>query len=292
MRLSVHRLMAGELPIFNLASNEHRWWCLDEFGSWQSRMPFGPRAVLPTGVNTILSELPNRLRQWLEGAPVAEDGTLLFALQGCFQGYTRMVVPAPGVTSLTVTNDQEDSSVWGALGILPGFFGEFVKDIDEACEAIVELCQVEYLEPVSEQQHPAVQTAQGQYHLKHEAARLRMVKARKLLCRWLSPEQLAEFETKHRFHVRGADGHLYVIYDGYGHNVFRIEDGRKTMCFCLVTDKVWVPSFDLMLAQKVLLESDVGTFLDTANQREVKPQDYPVVDMVWEEAEQLPTPST
>lgn len=89
-------------------------------------------------------------------------------------------------------------------------------------------------------------------------------KARAILMDHLDDTQLAEFESSGEFHVVGADGHTYLITGEEQHNVFRIEDGRKTFEYCVVTKNV-VPICDQMLAQMLLLMTNPAMFHEVTN---------------------------
>ena len=102
-------------------------------------------------------------------------------------------------------------------------------------------------------------------HGQREKARNVTAKARKLLMVCLTPYQRFEFLEYGEFHVAGLDGYTYVIRERFGHNVFRIEDGDQTWEYCLVTENWGVPKFDLMLAQKLLLEREPAAFFEKAN---------------------------
>lgn len=109
--------------------------------------------------------------------------------------------------------------------------------------------------------------AQAMVHRQAQKAKAQQVvaKARKLLMVCLTPYQRYEFLEYGEFHVAGLDGFTYVIREQFGHNVFRIEDGDQTWIYCLVTADWGVPKFDLMLAQKLLLEREPEAFFEKAN---------------------------
>jgi hypothetical protein len=89
-------------------------------------------------------------------------------------------------------------------------------------------------------------------------------RARKILVSLLNETQRAEFKKKKSFHVLGKDGFTYLITNRLIHNVFRIEDGRRTFEYCVITSG-FVPLYDQMLSQKLLLESNPQMFLDISN---------------------------
>jgi len=88
----------------------------------------------------------------------------------------------------------------------------------------------------------------------------------KLLREWLSPEQLAQFDAKRYFDVIGCNsGKRYRIRYGSATNVYEIDgDGRSTVGWCFVPTGYLVAG-DVMLAQKIALETNELRALAVAN---------------------------
>jgi hypothetical protein len=99
-----------------------------------------------------------------------------------------------------------------------------------------------------------------------------------LLRSWLSPSQLADFEAKGWFYVKGeATGTKYRLRKGKNYNVFPLDDnGKQTRgvyCFRPSLDPGGytflsvneLPLGDQLLAQKIWLETDEAATLETAN---------------------------
>jgi hypothetical protein len=88
----------------------------------------------------------------------------------------------------------------------------------------------------------------------------------KLLREWLSPDQLAQFNAHAYFDVIGGDtGKKYRIHYGSSMNVEELDDlGRPRICYCFVTDIPLAPG-DVVLAQKIALETGEGAALAVAN---------------------------
>ncbi|MET3840418.1 hypothetical protein [Bradyrhizobium sp. OAE829] len=82
-------------------------------------------------------------------------------------------------------------------------------------------------------------------------------RAIKLLCEWLSPEQLAQFEKHESFEVTGCQsGKRYRIRYGTAANIYELDQyGHPKSGWCLVPNEPLVPG-DVMLAQKIALETD------------------------------------
>jgi hypothetical protein len=87
---------------------------------------------------------------------------------------------------------------------------------------------------------------------------------------FLDEGQREEFKKRHRFRVRGPDGLDYLImYEAHG-NVWLIEtsvDGKITPRenYCVIPDGVEIPIYDLMLAQKLMIETNLAEFKRIAN---------------------------
>ena len=88
----------------------------------------------------------------------------------------------------------------------------------------------------------------------------------RLMRRWLSPDQRAEFDDKGTFEVVGCNsGKRYRIYRGAAQNVFEIDDaGQPKVCLCFMPSGELVAG-DVMLAQKIALETNENGALAVAN---------------------------
>jgi len=88
----------------------------------------------------------------------------------------------------------------------------------------------------------------------------------KLLREWLSQEQLAQYDAHKYFDVIGChSGKRYRIHHGNGANVIELDDAalpRTGWCF-VPTDHL--VAGDVMLAQKIALETDERGALAAAN---------------------------
>ena len=98
-----------------------------------------------------------------------------------------------------------------------------------------------------------------------KADRKASVKAKALLHRHLTKEQRWELRATQAFTVVGQDGHTYRVTEGTANNVQLLMDGKPRYSLCVVfKDHTPIPMYDLMLAQKILLELDIRFFLRTA----------------------------
>jgi hypothetical protein len=92
-----------------------------------------------------------------------------------------------------------------------------------------------------------------------------------LLREWLSPEQQAQFDASKSFDVVGGDsGRRYrILYDKVT-NVHEIDDaGQPVMGWCFVPSEHLVAG-DVMLAQKIALETNERATLAVANRFNVQ----------------------
>lgn len=94
-------------------------------------------------------------------------------------------------------------------------------------------------------------------------------RAEKLLQEVLSPAQRAELQRKNYFHVR-ANGRRFRITRGWAGNVLEVDArSRLRYRFCAHPNQ-HVPAPDVMLAQKLVLESEPERFFSVANKSQVR----------------------
>lgn len=87
----------------------------------------------------------------------------------------------------------------------------------------------------------------------------------KLLKEWLSKEQLAQYEQHKYFDVTGChSGKRYRICHGRATNIYELDyAGRPRVGWCFIPKDRLVPG-DVMLAQKIALETDESAALRVA----------------------------
>jgi len=108
------------------------------------------------------------------------------------------------------------------------------------------------------------------------ARNTREARGRRLLRYWLSPEQQAQFDDKDYFEVVGCDSRRrYRIYNrmtnGLMPNVYEIDDaGRPNVAWCFLPVGR-LAAGDIMLAQKIALETDEHNALAIANKFTPRP---------------------
>ena len=108
------------------------------------------------------------------------------------------------------------------------------------------------------------------------ARNTREARGRRLLREWLSPDQRAQFDNKDYFEVVGCDSRRrYRIYNRTTHrdvtNVYEIDDaGRPKVAWCFLPNARLVAA-DIMLAQKIALETNEHNALAVANRFTPRP---------------------
>ena len=97
------------------------------------------------------------------------------------------------------------------------------------------------------------------------------LRGHQLLREWLSPRQLEQFERNDFFEVTGSHtGKKYLIRRGAGMNVCELDAaGLPQSGWCFVPGVPLVTG-DVMLAQKIALETDERAALAVANRFEVR----------------------
>ena len=95
---------------------------------------------------------------------------------------------------------------------------------------------------------------------------IRQTRGFTLLREWLSPAQKAQFDSAGCFVVIGCNsGRRYRIHRGTAGNVYEIDDaGRLVTGLCFVPSAALVAG-DVMLAQKIALETNERAALAVAN---------------------------
>ena len=115
----------------------------------------------------------------------------------------------------------------------------------------------------------ALQGAQSRRRARFET---RAVRGITLLREWLSTQQRRQLDSYDYFEVVGCDsGKSYRIQHGVCQNVLELDaDGRPRMGWCFIPEGNLVPG-DVMLAQKIALETDERGALAIAKQFLVPP---------------------
>lgn len=97
-------------------------------------------------------------------------------------------------------------------------------------------------------------------------------RARALLHQCLTKQQRWDLRGSKAFTIEGRDGRHYRITEGTASNVILLERGQPVKRLCVVfQNHAPLPMYDLMLAQKLLLESAPEEFWKLANVVEIRP---------------------
>lgn len=101
-------------------------------------------------------------------------------------------------------------------------------------------------------------------------------RAERLLRDWLSPEQRAQFDAESYFEVTGCHtGRRYRIHQGTMSNVFELDEKlQPRIGWCFVPERALVAG-DVMLAQKIALETDEAAALAVARPFSPRPPSLP-----------------
>jgi len=93
---------------------------------------------------------------------------------------------------------------------------------------------------------------------------------------WLSPAQRAQFDTNNYFEVTGSHtGRRYRVHYGTMSNVVEVDaDGQPATGWCFVPERALAPG-DVMLAQKIALETDEAGVLALAHRFSPRPPSLP-----------------
>jgi len=91
-------------------------------------------------------------------------------------------------------------------------------------------------------------------------------RARALLHRHLTREQRIELRGTRGFHMKDRDGRTYHLTEGSCTNVYIEHEGTE-YSLCVVPKEYGLPIPDIMLAQKIMLETDPEAFLRLAHVR-------------------------
>ena len=88
----------------------------------------------------------------------------------------------------------------------------------------------------------------------------------KLLKEWLSPEQVAQYDAKSYFEVTGChSGKRYRISHGTSMNIHELDGAGRPLAGWCFAPQGYLVAGDVMLAQKIALESDERGALAVAN---------------------------
>lgn len=132
-------------------------------------------------------------------------------------------------------------------------------------------------QPPDWEENYAERVALNQIHTRGIPKRAR-IKARALLHYNLTKEQRWDLRASKSFTIVAKDGRTYRIRE---HQTVQLldEQGQATHALCVVPKEnhgLGIPAHDIMLAQKLMLESDPTAFWALANVTDLRPQPAPL----------------
>lgn len=251
--IRIDQLDDGALPLYERGHMpELHVWSVEEDGrTWECRAIRSRRILLPLNIDMPYTVLERALPGMLTSVSTfPENGVLVFPVRCCYdlEGVGRIIM--------------------AGLSFVPG--EEF--DATPLGDAQPEDLILQYCRGLNHTDtnglHPAVRDPLLRGIERREAKDRALARSKQLLEDCLTPEQSRELATTDAFHVRVRDGRVFKIARKFSHNVWLIEDGKPVIEYCIVTDG-FVPLYDNMLAQKLLLEAAPEDFFRIANFRRV-----------------------
>jgi hypothetical protein len=264
----------GALPIYDLGGEHDIAYILNDQRVWQQLAPNfrRHRLIVPLGgIDCLLTEFEEQLPSLVE------------TMRGFDGGNGTIYFPIRLFGQINMAGDTEDLRwcVIAGLAYVPNSASGTPLEGVDPVQAILQALRDD---PTSQAARDARASRDLQRIIRQAEIEEARGKSRALLEEFLDDEQKTELVGAGCFHVQGLDGYRYQIRVGQAHNVFRVADsGQKLVEYCLVT-KGLLPVCDLLLTQKILLETDPETFHATANAwkheggeriRLNPPQDYP-----------------
>lgn len=266
--LQLEWLALGALPIYDtadgFAGRPFFWLDARRPATWsEASVPRSHRVVVPLEVDTLVGDFKRDLKSWLEMLEGLGDGTLFFPIRTI----TEPILENGGaimVVGLGFLPHPPDVELYHDIGArLDGM------PLEELVDILVQVAEGRIEHPLAVEAR-RLQDANRQYYREQQAASLKNFEAAtarslRLLKSFLSVSQLVELERWEGITVEGADGREYFI-DAQPHqNIYLIERGLRKRRFCVVMQDERIPLYDMMLAQKLLLETDIPRFTALAN---------------------------
>lgn len=259
----------GEIPIFDKTSGEHRVYIVNDTLNWQPTIPRGHRFCVPLVFDSDIPRFKEDVARLVESASCLDesaDGILIFS----FRTLARAAVG-------DLQNYVCAGMAYTPRALEYTYYGQPLNGADPV-ELINHLCEGRRRHPIVREvlRQQAEDRRQHQEYWRRTQAESRRQKAElragnrkalKLLKELLTREQRRELVKEKRFHIQGQDGNTYRITTAEIHNVFQIDGDRIVKEFCIVTRGL--PFYDQMLAQKLLLETNIDEFMRIANKWEI-----------------------
>jgi hypothetical protein len=263
-RLLLDLVQLGKVPIYPLPSGT-RYYQLEENVGWEPRRATGNNKILVCiGVDYPLPKFHESLTAGKE--VLSDPGTLIFALRGVEAWATGL-------------SEKAMLFVLGSMAFVPHdtSLGEpFQGDPWPVLrQLILETFRLHNGGARMGDLHPMVVDSVRRYQSNADETDFRKEmrdveeRALRILRANLDEIQREELERHSYFHTVGQDGHTYRIAKNHSHGVHRLINGVPAFEYCLVAD-MHIPTYDLMLMQKLLIEADTPRFLETANAWDIR----------------------
>lgn len=233
-------------------------------GQWQM-IPARPRIIIPLNIDANLIECQRQVPRWIETAQqFPGDGTLIFCIR----------------TSGPVAGTDEHYVCAGLAYVPQQLATAAILDGEDPAELVLHVLQGNGDHPLvqavlarrdleNENNRRYWQMAEAARAIERKAGHVAFKRAARLLNGCLTPKQRRELRKKQYIQVTGQDGQLYRIEERGHQNVFLIQEGVPVFQYCVVSrEKIPVP--DLMLAQKLMLESSLEDFMKLANKWDLR----------------------
>lgn len=266
--LQLEWLSDGAIPIYDTANGfaGHPFFALDarQPAVWNElRIPQSHRMMVPIDIDVSVGDFKRDLKIWLDMLEGLGDGTLFFPIRTITgpileQGGALMLV------GLAFLPHPPEVELYYDIGTpLDGMPQE------ELIEVLIQIAEgrIEHRLAVEARQ---LQDASYQRYRETQADSLKRfeeatARSLRLLNNFLNVAQRAELERWAGITVWGADSQEYFIEAQPHQNIYLIEGGLRKRRFCVVMQDSRIPLYDMMLAQKLLLETDIPRFTALAN---------------------------
>jgi len=265
----IDRPPPGALGIYDTDNGYggHSYFVLDANASpvlWEERIIRADcHVMVGDNVDTTLDTFEAGLPEWINLLNGLGDGTLFLIIR--YQITADMPIAICGMAFVPLPTDVE---IYNDLGD-PLLEGEDpVQLVRDAIRGIV---------PDRMQAGVVARAVYNERMARHEQARKEASdRAFKLLNGFLTTHQKKELQEKEHFHVVGQDGETYRIDVQKHQNVYLMKGNRRAIRYCAIMKDVRIPMYDMLLAQKLLIETDIQRFKEIANAKDLSVDVRPI----------------
>lgn len=262
----------GALPVYDCEPDIQRY--ILEFqdplalyegsGYWREVPSSSQRLIVPLNIDADLAECQGQIPDWIRQAQeLPGDGTLIFSIQA--------QAPVGGIDYLCAGLAYVSQAIAQADPLEATDPADLIRQVllRNVNHPIVRGVLDRHAEEV-ERHRRYWEMAEAARAIERKASHVAFKRASRLLNGCLTPKQRRELRKKQHIRVIGQDGQLYRIEERSHQNVFLIQDGEPLFQYCVVTQGEKIPVPDLMLAQKLMLESCLEDFMKLANKWDLR----------------------